>query len=375
VIHFDWMCPLTRNQSENMEAAVAGNDGKRARSSSLRVEVSEPKRRYARRKTRSTTEEPAVDTTLAVQSLISDAKPRLLRILETINMKSVEARFAKFDKDSEGDVNDDVEEGGIVNDDGEEGGDINEDDEQGGCEPFLVTDEFVSQDDLREYCEHSAYESSPFTLRFLELSDDGKLWIVELPTSEVHERAAEKFNLALFLPSPDLNNYCDTLGHTTINVNGENMEADKTYGPFPNIPNSVRPQALQPGDEWITFVLEVGRSQRWASLRRRALRWYNYTGMQYVLLIGISAQAKSMSYELYQVNPMPGNVATQLPPPVAGYSTIRHKQRGVQTPLLITLDSRHILGIPALQQLPQGVPANLTVDLQAVLNIVRRAHR
>jgi hypothetical protein len=355
---------------ENMEATVAGNDGKRARTSSLRVKMTRPKRRCARSETRSTTEEPAVETTLAAQSPISDAKPRLLLILESIDMKLLKAHF---DKDSEGDVNEDIKEGGVVDDEVEDSGDINEDDEQGGCEPFLATDEFVSQNDLREHCEHSAYENSLFSLRFLELSDDGKLWIVELPTSEVHERAAEKFNLALFLPSPDLNDYCDTLGHTTIYVNGRNIKADKTYGPLPNIPNSVRPQALQPGDEWITFVLEVGRSQRWDSLCRRALRWYNYTGMQYVLLISISPEARSMSYELYEVNLAPGNVATQLPAPAAGYNTIRHKQ-GVLTPVLITLDSRRILGIPA-GQLPQGVPANLTVDLRAVLNIVRRAHR
>jgi hypothetical protein len=356
---------------ENMEATVAGNDGKRARSSSLRVEVTRPKRLCARSETHSTSEEPAVETTLAAQSPISDAKPRLLLILESIDMKLLKAHF---DKDSEGDVNEDAEEGGVVNDEVEDSGDINEDDEQGGCEPFLATDEFVSQDDLREYCEHSAYENSLFTLRFLELSDDGKLWIVELPNSTVHERVLRQFAGNFRDGHRAARDLIDTLGHATIFVNGVNMEADDTYGPLPNIPNSIRPQGLQPGDEWITFVVEVGRSQRWASLRRRALRWYNYTGMQYVLLISISPEARIMSYELYEVNPMLANPAAQLPPPVVGYSSFRHNLT-VRTPVPITLDSRRILGIPALQPLPRGVPANFTVNLRNVLNIARRAHR
>jgi hypothetical protein len=360
-----------------MVATAAGNDGKGARSSSLRVEVTRPKRRCARSETSSTSEEPAVETTLATQSPISDAKPRLLLILESIDLKLLKAHF---DKDSEGDVNEDAEEGVAANEDIEEGGvvneggDINEDDEQGGCEPFLATDEFVSQDDLREYCEHSAYENSLFSLRFLELSDDGKLWIVELPNSAVHERVLRQFAGNFRDGHRAARDLIDTLGHATIFVNGVSMEADDTYGPLPNIPNSVRPQGLQPGDEWITFVVEVGKSQRWASLRRRALRWYNYAGMQYVLLISISPEARSMSYELYEVNPMLANPAAQLLPPVVGYSSFRHNLT-VRTPVRITLDSRRILGIPTLQPLPRGVPANFTVNLRKVLNIARRAHR
>jgi hypothetical protein len=266
-----------------MEGTDAGIEGDRASTG-----MSERTRRQHSR--RETTEEPAaMETTLAAPSPTSDAKPRLLRILENIDMKLVEAHFSKFDKDGEGDVNEDVE-GGAVN--VKEGEDINEDDEQGGCEPYLVTDEFVSQDDLREYCEHSSYRDSPFSLRFLELSDDGKLWIVELP-SEVHESSVENINLELFFRQSVLRDYCHVLGTTTIHLNSISMEADKTYGPLPNVPNSVPPPGFQ--GRWVTFVLEVGRSQR-------GLRWYNYTGMQYVLLIGISPKARIMSYEFYEVN-------------------------------------------------------------------------
>jgi hypothetical protein len=78
-----------------------------------------------------------------------------------------------------------------------------------------------------------------------------------------------------------------------------------------------------------------------------------------------------VSYELYKVNPMLANPAAQLLPPVVGYSSFRHNLT-VRTPVRITFDSRRILGIPTLQPLPRGVPANFMVNLRKVLNIARR---
>jgi hypothetical protein len=61
---------------------------------------------------------PPVETTLTAQSPISEEKPWLLDIMESINVNEVVGHFSQFDEEigSEGD----------------------EDDELDGCEPFLV---------------------------------------------------------------------------------------------------------------------------------------------------------------------------------------------------------------------------------------------
>jgi hypothetical protein len=292
--------------------------------------------------TRSTT--PA-ETTSTTPAPISDTegKPWLLETMKNIDRKAVEEHFSKVVKDSEG---------GLC------------------CEPYLVTERFVSQEALREYCEHSAYENSPFTLQFLELSDDGKLWIVELPTSKVHEGIAGEFEWVFGCACPALRGSLGVWGHATVVVNGENKEPDKSYGPLWNVPNSVRPQALQ-GATWLTFVLEVGKSQSWPSLRERARMWYDYPGIQYILLIKVDDQATSLSYEFYDrmVN---GLVANNLP--AVNHTSFFYNLNGAQQTIL--LDSRRLLGIPPglagtpPPPLPNGVPAIVTVDLRLVLHKV-----
>jgi hypothetical protein len=311
---------------------------------SLRVEVTEPKRRSTPNGTRSTSTTPA-ETTLTTPAPISDTEGKswLLETMKNIDMKAVEEHFSKVVEDSEG---------GLC------------------CEPYLVTERVVSQQALREYCEHSAYENSPFTLRFLELSDDGKLWIVELPT-DVHEGIAGKFDRVFGYACPALDDFLGSWGHATIVVNGEKKEPDKSYGPGRNVPNSVRPHALQ-GAGWLTFVVEVGSSQSWPSLRGRARMWYDYPGIQYILLIKVDDQATSLLYEFYDasVNPL---VLNDLPA-VTLMSFYYDPTGGAQEN--ITLDSRRLLGIPPglagtpPPPLPNGVPAIVTIDLRLVLHKV-----
>jgi hypothetical protein len=315
-----------------MKAIVAGIDGK-SRSSSLRVEVSEPKRR-----------ETYVPSG-------SEQKPlSLLDVFETIDMNLVEDHFSQFDKDSEGD---------------------NEDVEQSGCEPFLVANH-VSQEALREYYEHSSYENSPFTLRFL---DDGKLWIVDLP-GEAHESAAEKFAKDFRDALLAARHFINALGSVTLHFNGRGMEADKTYGPMRNVPNSIpRPLGLQQGGglpvlPWITFVVEVGVRQDWPSLQAKALLWYRYPGIQYILLVRVSPRARHVVYELYDVNPLIPAPAV-LPAPAVGPVDFWLRANGA--PQLITLDNHRIMGVPQ-GQLPPGIANNVTVvDLRTVLDRVARA--
>jgi hypothetical protein len=328
------------------------------------VALCEWKRRRPRQRDEAHTAKLAVRLKPAVRP--KPAAVRLLGVMEEIDMKEVEAHFGQFDKDSKSDVKEDVNAG-----DEDSEGDVNEDDvEQGGCEPFLVASH-VSQDDLREYCEHSAYENSPFKLRFLELSDDGKLWIVELPTSPEHERMANQFAKAL--EGQAIGNFIDLLGSSTTNVNGQ-KEADKTYGPRRNLPNSVR--AAEPS---ITFVVEVGRTQQWDSLRGRAFEWYHYPGIKYILLISVNAAESCVSYEFYDVSlhdlqqDAAGNEILPTHPDTA-IQMFRYSARltaNGTSPHTITLNSRRLLGIPTNQPLPQGVPPHVAVHLRDVLDAVR----
>jgi hypothetical protein len=223
---------------------------------------------------------------------------------------------------------------------------------------------------LREYCEHSAYENSLFTLRFLERSDDGKLWIVELPTSDVHEGIGTKFHSTLVVACPTLRHYLGSWGHATRNVNDEVQEPDQSYGPGRNVPNCGRPQNLQ-GARWLTFVVEVGRSQSWPSLRRKARKWYGYPGIEYVLLIKVDEQATTLAYEFYDtmVNPL---VANGLP--AVRCIALDYDPNGSAEPIVV--DNRRLLGIPPGPRgtppppLPNGVTATVTIDLRLVLHNV-----
>jgi hypothetical protein len=309
--------------------------------SALQVEVSEQTRRHARSETRSTT---TSETTVSTHPTRSNGKPWILYVMERIDMKAVRDHFSKFDKDSKGDIHEN---------------------EMGGGEPFLVANH-VSLEALREYYEHRSYEGLKSKhLRFLELSDDGHLWIVDFP-SDVHEGIAGEFEWVFGCACPALRDYLGSWGHTTIYVNNQGKEADKSYGPGRNVLNSVRPQNLQEGARWLTFVVEIGRWQCWPSLRRWALQWYGYPGIQYILLIQVNERATSLSYELYDalVNPL---VANDLPA-VTLMNFYYDPTGGSQEN--ITLDGRRILGIPQGQFLPNSVSATVTIDLRLVLDNV-----
>jgi hypothetical protein len=322
-----------------MEASIAGVGG-RARSS-LRVEVSEPKRRSTPSGSRSTTGTTASQTTLITHPPIShiEGKPRLLQIMEKIKMKVVEEHFDQ--KDSA---------------------------------PFLVASH-VSQEELREYWEHDAYENSPFTLRFLELSNDGKLWIVELPTSVSHEIVAKMFGNAFLVACFAFMDRINFIGRPTIRFNHQGLEADETYGPRPNIPHSVRPLGL-PNNMWITFVLEVGKSQSWLSMRRKTIQWYAYPNIEYILLIDINDDATRMEYEFYtvQLNPLVTNHAGDVILPNIPHGDFDYDPNGGAQEI-ITFDIRRLLGLPPgpppLLPLPNGIPDSVDVDLRPVLNAAR----
>jgi Putative restriction endonuclease len=203
----------------------------------------------------------------------------------------------------------------------------------------------------------------------LKRSDDGKLWIVEFP-SKVHEKSAGEFEWEFRRQVVD--GFINFLRTVTVQFNGSAMEADATFGTLPNLPNSVRPQALQPGQEWITFVVEVARTQTWTSLREKAQDWCDYPGMKYVLLISVSPKARHMEYEFYSVVTTAANQNTLL---LVSSDSFWHTANAnavpPPAPVPVTLDIHHILGIPQ-DQLPVVVAGFVTVDLRVVLNSVMR---
>jgi hypothetical protein len=325
---------------------VGGVPEGRTHSSSLRVEVADQKRQRTRSGTRGAPAAETASTETALTPLVRNSrrKPRVLKILEKIDMKLVEGHFNSFGKD------------------------IHDNDGSGGCEPYHVANN-VSQEDLREYCEHTSYESSTITLRFLELTDSGELLIVELP-SRPHELLVREFEGEL--RDQDVRFFISFLGSLTLIVGDTCKQADNTYGPRRKTPNSVCPQNI-PNGNWITFIVEVAKSQTWPAMRKKTILWYGYPGIQYILLMQIKlvGQALNLMYELYdvEVNNLlgPGTLPTEADGIVAGNFRSDEVNGAAQH---ITLENRRILGIPQNQPLPHGVSDNVTIDLCTVLNQV-----
>lgn len=62
--------------------------------------------------------------------------------------------------------------------------------------------------------------------------------------------------------------------------------------------------------DWVTLVVEVGRSQSWESLLAAAELWVNY--VECILLLGVRPRARLLQYALYDAA-----VPCTLPPPTA----------------------------------------------------------
>jgi hypothetical protein len=94
--------------------------------------------------------------------------------------------------------------------------------------------------------------------------------------------------------------------------------------------------------------------------------WHGYPGIQYVLLLKISRQAKSLRYALYDVALRPLGRRGGLPPPVV---TGQNHRRTV-APADVVFDARQILSIPPAMALPPNVNDPIVVDLRDVMTSV-----
>ncbi|RHY21687.1 hypothetical protein DYB32_009732 [Aphanomyces invadans] len=231
-------------------------------------------------------------------------------------------------------------------------------------DPYVVCDR-VSVDAFNAYVGDG--EGLRVALRFLDLTDDGRLLILELPTI-VHESTVEEFK-GEFLDATGNRREVAKRGSMTASIAAlPKKEADATYGPMGSTPNQTAPPAPRTIADWVTLAVEVGRSQSWAALTRAVNWWCQYAGIQYILVMKVSASGRQMRYALYDIA-----ILGNLPMPTAS-GTFRRRANNPPA-VEVQFDMHRILSIPAHQALPAGVNQVAVVDLRTVLDLVVRCLR
>ncbi|KAF4135408.1 hypothetical protein GN958_ATG15401 [Phytophthora infestans] len=231
----------------------------------------------------------------------------------------------------------------------------NDDDE---IDPYVVC-EGVSIAAFNEYVGDG--EGLRIPLRFLAL-DDGRLVIVELPTS-VHESTAASFEKMFNRASGNDLEVASRRSMTARRPGNPNKEADATFGPKRTTLNRTPAPAPRTVTDWVTLAVEVGRAQSWNSLKAAAKWWCGYAGIQYVLLLKISARGTQIRYALYDSTTRPHPT---IRPTASG--TFRHAAAGAA--IVLTFDMHRILSILPNTALPPGVSPTARVDLRIVMNLV-----
>ncbi|GMF12616.1 unnamed protein product [Phytophthora lilii] len=133
-------------------------------------------------------------------------------------------------------------------------------------DPYVTCEE-VSVDAFNKYIGDG--EKLRIGLRFLQLSDDGRILIVDL-SSPVHEVTVRGLDVE-FLAASGNGDEVKIGGSTTVKRAGyPKKEADSTFGPLRSTPNRTAPPSLRTIAEWVTLAVEVGRAQTWASLEAAA---------------------------------------------------------------------------------------------------------
>ena len=231
--------------------------------------------------------------------------------------------------------------------------------------PYPVCDG-VSVDAFNAYVGDG--EGLRVALRFLDLSDDGRILIVELPTT-VHESTADKFKFEFVTASGNGHEVASRGSMTASRDALRKKEADATFGPMGSTPNQTAPPASRTIADWVTLAVEVGRSQSWADLTRAAQWWCGYAGIQYILLLKVSATGIQIRYAIYDI------VALDTLPAPSVTGTFRQSNNPNPPAVNVTFDMHRILSIPAHQALPNGVNPVAVVDLRIVMDQVIRCLR
>jgi hypothetical protein len=131
------------------------------------------------------------------------------------------------------------------------------DDVDDDVEPLLVCDS-VSADAFNEYVGDG--EGLRIGVRFLQLEADGHLLVVEIPTP-VHEATADQFKFAFIEATGNVDEIGTRGSFTAHRAGCPCKEADATFGPVRSTPNRTPVPPSLTFQEWITFAVEIGRSQ------------------------------------------------------------------------------------------------------------------
>ncbi|ETV71661.1 hypothetical protein H257_13105 [Aphanomyces astaci] len=203
-------------------------------------------------------------------------------------------------------------------------------------------------------------------LRFLQLSGDGRLLIVELPNSTVHESTAWEFGREFYRATVNDREVASRGSMTASRDALPDKEADASFGPRRTTPHRNAPPQGRTIADWLTLVVEVGLSQTWPQLIAAATWWCGYAGIEYILLLKVSADATRFEYRFYDIV-TPGVLPDV---PTRGFQqSIRPDPRAIN----IEFNMRRILSIPPNQPLPPGVNQVAVVNLRDIMDSVIRS--
>jgi hypothetical protein len=233
--------------------------------------------------------------------------------------------------------------------------------------------------EFKEVCaatveEWEAYiESEEQTLKARHMEwFDGKIWIVELPTT-MHSNACRELVIYISL-IPGTRAFLGPRGdaHTST---GPKFLPDESYGPhalrMPPL-GAVLPNGVDNWPDFSTLKVEIGATRLWGGtfglLDWKANQWATFPGVAYILCIALAIQQPAhlpdFTYKLYEVEMTGRRLPEQPPVPIVAPSTV------------VTFNSRRLLGLPTGAALPPGFPdPDLTVDLyvalQEIFDLVR----
>ncbi|KAF0687258.1 Aste57867_20977 [Aphanomyces stellatus] len=173
----------------------------------------------------------------------------------------------------------------------------------------------------------------------------GKIYIVELPGG-IHDNFSGFLDFAVLSATRTGDEHLQSRRSTYVD-NLAHIEPDSSFGPAPGF-GATLPHGLT-WMEYHTLKVEVGVAKGWPQLDAKAVQWSQFPGVEYILLIRLSPALRVFQYKLHSV------VGGAIVPMVA---------TPIMNPTNVVLDSRRLLGLPALVPIPAHFTApNLTIDL------------
>jgi hypothetical protein len=191
-------------------------------------------------------------------------------------------------------------------------------------------------------------------LRFLNFVDS-KIYILEYPTSKIHEFIHQE----IFRQLNERSRYVNSLGTATIN----GRAPDLIISPSSRCPRSVTPQGISRSD-FITLIVEIGYAQDWPGIHgldAKAEYWFNNrVGLEYIIAVKVYRMNNVLSnceYKVWDIRAMNGIFTANVP--LVNFFAGNHN---------IFLDSRRILGIPTAEALPAHCPPQMRINMSRIRN-------